>query len=320
MKYIIGIDVGGMSAKGGLFDENGTLLRTQSIKTNKQDGFEKTVEDLALLCRQLATAQGVEWQDVSRIGVGVPGLVNSKDGVVVEWGNFDWNNVPLVQRLSTYTNKQVFIGNDANVATLGETYYGVGVKYQSNVLLTLGTGIGSGFVVEGKLFEGYFGTFELGHFVLYPNGIDCVCGKKGCFEQYASATALIAQTRRAMQNDPDSALWKIVGGDSNAVDGKTVFIGVEKGDQTAKKVLAQYIDYLAQGIVHIINILHPEAVLIGGGIAGAGEVLLLPLRERIKSIGYSGATFASVKIELAKLGNQAGIYGALALAKERNKE
>lgn len=320
MQYIIGIDIGGMSAKGGLFDENGTLLLTQTIKTNKQDGFERTVKDLALLCRQLATAYGVSFDTVSGIGVAVPGLVDSKNGVVVSWGNFDWKNAPLAQSLSSYIGKKVVVGNDANLATLGEVFYGVGAKYQSNVLLTLGTGVGSGFVVDGKLFEGYGGMFELGHFVLYPNGLACACGKKGCFEQYASASALISQTKLAMQNNPNSFLWEIVDGDSNVVNGKTVFIGVERDDETAKKVLLQYIEYLAQGIVHIINILHPEAVLIGGGIAGAGEMLLQPLRERIKVIGYSGASFAPVKIELAKLGNQAGIYGALALATKLSKE
>ena len=210
MKYIIGVDVGGMSAKGGLFDENGTLLCTQTVKTKQEDGFIKTVENIAQLCKQLSVVQQIDFAQVVSIGVGVPGAVDSKNGVIINWGNFAWYNVPFAQRLSECTGKQVFIGNDANVAALGEARFGASAQYESSVLLTLGTGIGSGFVVDGRIIEGYRGTLELGHFVLYPNGYDCVCGKKGCFEKYASATALIEQTKKAMLEAPDSILWNIV--------------------------------------------------------------------------------------------------------------
>lgn len=314
MKYIIGIDVGGMSAKGGLFDENGTLLCTQTVKTQKEDGFDKTVENIAHLCKQLCAAQQIAFEQVNGIGVGVPGAVDSKKGVVIAWGNFDWHNVPFAQRLSEYTGKQVFIGNDANVAALGEASFGAGAKYESSLLLTLGTGIGSGFVFNGRVIEGYRGMFELGHFVLYPNGINCVCGKRGCFEQYASATALIAQTKEGMLKNPDSMLWDIVE-NIDVVDGKTVFLGLEKKDKTAMEIFSNYIAHLTDGIVHIINILHPEALLLGGGISNAGDTLLYPLKEQIEKIGYSGMEFAPVAIVRAKLGNNAGIYGAFVLAK-----
>lgn len=315
MKYIIGIDVGGMSAKGGLFDENGTLLCTQTVNTKKEDGFDKTVENIAQLCKQLSAIQQIGFEQVEGIGVGVPGAVDSKNGIIIAWGNFAWYNVPFAKRLSECTGKRVFIGNDANVAALGEAMFGASSQYQSSVLLTLGTGIGSGFVVDGKIIEGYRGIFELGHFVLYPNGCDCVCGKKGCFEKYASATALIEQTKNAMLKARDSILWDIVGNSIDAVDGKTLFLGLEKKDKTARKIFSNYITYLADGIIHIINVLHPEALLLGGGISNAGDALLSPLKEQIEKIGYSGMEFALVKIEIAKLGNKAGIYGAFVLAK-----
>ena len=317
-KYIIGIDLGGMSAKGAVFTQKGELLYCDKMKTNKTDGFDGTVEWLASLCKSLAKNANINFDDVEAIGVGAPGVVDSNDGVVLRWSNFDWQDAPLAKRLSELTGKQVFVANDANTAALGEAKFGATAQYQSSVLLTIGTGVGGGMVFDGKLIEGYkCAGAELGHITIREGGLPCACGRRGCYERYASATALISQSRHAMVEDLNSLMWQLVDGKIENVSGRTAFAAAKQGDATAKKVIEQFVGYLSEGIADFVNILRPEAIVLGGGIANEGEALFEPLRRAVDARTYIAMDIVPLKIVGAKLGNQAGVYGAYALATEK---
>ena len=317
MEYIIGIDLGGMSAKGGLFSENGELLTEEKVATCSEDGFEGTLEKLANLSRALVEKIGVDYADVLAIGVGSPGVVDGKEGIVLRWSNYDWNNVPFAITLSQLTGKKVYVANDANVAALGEAKFGATSQYQSSILLTIGTGIGGGIVFDGKLIEGYrCAGAELGHVTIREGGLLCACGRRGCYEKYASTTALIKQTRHAMVENLDSKMWEVADGKIENVSGRTAFMAARKGDESAKKVIEQFVGYLSEGIADFVNILRPEAIVIGGGISNEGELLFEPLRRAVDARTYIAMDIVPLKIVGAKLGNRAGIYGAYCIAKE----
>ena len=319
-KYIIGIDVGGTSAKGGLFSLDGELLYHSKIDTHKCDGVECTVSSLVAFSKFLSSQANVSYDDVIAVGMGVPGVVNSQEGVVLRWTNFDWNDAPVAKLFSEQSGKPTYIANDANVAALGEAKFGATSKYQSSILLTIGTGIGGGIVFDGKLIEGFKSAgAELGHITIREgdDGLPCACGRKGCYEKYASATALIRQTRHAMVDDLTSELWKVADGKIENVDGRTAFIAAKSGDKTAQKVIEQFVGYLSEGIADFVNILRPEAIVLGGGIANEGEPLFEPLRKAVDERTYIAMDIVPLKIVGAKLGNKAGIYGAYALAKSK---
>ena len=317
-KYIVAIDLGGMSAKGALFSTDDKIICEDRVKTCSKDGFECTVNSLAELAKTLADKAGVNFDDVLAIGAGAPGVVDIRTGVILRWSNFNWNNVPFADRLSALTGKPVFVANDANVAALGEAKFGATSKYQSSILLTIGTGVGGGIVFDGKLIEGYKSAgAELGHITIREGGLPCACGRLGCYEKYASATALILQTRRAMVEDLSSEMWVLVDGKIENVDGRTAFEGARRGDATAKKVIEQFVGYLSEGIADFVNILRPEAIVLGGGIANEGEDLFGPLRSAVDKRTYIAMDIVPLKIVGAKLGNRAGVYGGYAIAKEK---
>lgn len=317
MQYVIGIDLGGMSAKGGLFSVSGELLCEEKIKTNATDGFEGTVKLLAELSEKLTKQANVDFSAVQAIGVGAPGVVDSRRGVVLRWSNFNWQNAPLAERLQELTGKKTYIANDANIAALGESKFGATSQYQSSILLTIGTGVGGGMVFDGELIEGYQSAgAEFGHITIREGGLPCACGRRGCYEKYASASALILQTRHAMVEDLNSQMWEIAEGKIENVNGRTAFLAAKQGDKTAKRVVEQFVGYLSEGIADFVNILRPEAIVLGGGIANEGEALFEPLRRAVNERSYVAMDIVPLKIVGAKLGNKAGIYGAYALAVE----
>lgn len=316
-KYVVGIDLGGMSAKGAIFSLEGKLLAEQRVKTCAKDGFETTVNNLAGLTKALAASMGVKMEEIAAIGMGAPGVVDSAQGIVLRWSNFGWVDAPLAKALNDQTDIPVCIANDANVAALGESKFGATAQYQSSILLTIGTGVGGGMVFDGKLIEGYRSAgAELGHMTIREGGLPCACGRRGCYEKYASATALIAQTRVAMAENLGSEMWKIADGRMENVDGRTAFAAARLGDETAKRVIRQYVGYLSEGIADIVNLLRPEAIVLGGGIANEGEDLFGPLREAVDARTYIAMDIVPLKIVGAQLGNKAGVYGAYALAAE----
>ena len=314
-QYFIGIDFGGMSAKAGLFDAKAKLIAKDTVKTSKDDSYITTVTKMAQLVKKICSDNEVSLKNVVRIGLASPGVIDGKAGVVVRWGNYNWTDRPLVKDLSEKLGLEVRIVNDANAAAYGEYVFGAAKSYKNNILLTLGTGIGIGIILDGKLFEGTNGAgAEAGHMVIQAGGVPCSCGRRGCFEQYASASALIRDTKRAMFENKESMLWDLTGRDPEKVDGKTAFDAAKEGDAAAQTVIKNYIMYLGEGFVNLVNIFRPEAVILGGGVCNQGEYLLAPLRKYIAEKVYVPCDRVPLTLNRAALGNDAGIYGALACA------
>ncbi|MGN1235616.1 MAG: ROK family protein [Christensenellaceae bacterium] len=315
MTYHIGIDFGGMSAKAGLFAD-GALLAKKTAATSPLDGAERTAEIISRLAKDICIENGTRIDDVQAIGIGSPGIIDSETGTVLVWGNYHWNNIPLGEMVSRHTGKPVFITNDANAAALGEAKHGSGKAYSDSILVTLGTGVGGGIVIQGKLFEGFHGAgAEIGHMVMVKDGMPCGCGRKGCFETYASATALKRITREAMLAHPESSMHEMCSVDN--VSGKTAFEASRKGDVVAQEVVDTYIDYLSEGLADLVNVFRPAAILLGGGVSNEGENLLGPLREAVEKKIYLSSAVVPLAIVKASLGNDAGIYGAFEYALSR---
>ena len=313
MSYHIGIDLGGTFVKYGAVDENGNILKKDKIPTPLGCDYGVTVSAIASAGKGMIAGMGVP----ESVGIGCPGVIDGEHGIVVTGGNLGWENKPLAQDLGERLGLPVALCNDANAAAYGEYACGAGKAYKSIVLITLGTGVGSGVIFGGKLFTGELGAgAELGHEVIRMDGEPCACGRRGCFEAYASASALVRQTRDAMVAHPESKMWELCKGSADNADGRTAFDGMRQGDETAKEVVERYLNYLAEGIANIVNVFRPQAVLIGGGISAEGEALTLPLQEKVDSKILGRGRYAPVAIRAASLGNDAGLVGAAMLAKE----
>lgn len=308
--YNIGIDLGGTNIKVGVVDENYNIVGKSNIKTNLPRPSEEIAESIAEGVRLACADAGISVSDVNSIGIGTPGVANRNTGVVLYSCNLGFNNFELGKVLGEKLGTQIFVENDANAAAFGEVVNGAGKGYKNVVVVTLGTGVGGGIIIDGKIYTGFnFCGGELGHTVIEYNGRQCGCGRKGCFEAYSSATALINMTKEAMEANPDSEMWKIAGSIEN-VDGKTAFDGMRAGDKAAVGVVDMYINYLGCGLVNIVNTFQPELLLIGGGICKEGENLTKPLNEYIERESYCIDPNRSTKLDIAKLGNDAGIIGA----------
>lgn len=309
--FVIGVDIGGMSIKAGIVDSYGNIIFKSRIPTPKKP--EDAISGIVKQINNLISSQGLSIDNISGIGIGCPGSVNDKQGVIQYANNLEWHNVPLKAELAKYFPVKIEINNDANVATLAEVKYGVAKNYSSAIMLTLGTGVGGGIVIDNKIFSGSDGLgAELGHHTLILGGNTCTCGRKGCFEVYASATALINQTKKAMLEDKDSIMWEYSGNSIDKVDGKTAFECAKLNDSTAIKVRDKYIEYLGEGIINMLNIFRPEVIIIGGGISAQGDYLISLVKEYLKKEHY-GYACVQIDILIAKLGNDAGIIGAAAL-------
>ena len=310
--YAIGIDIGGMSIKLGVVNENGEIVCQSRFKTasTANENIEYMVDHIKSLIKQTK----IDAKEILGIGIGCPGAVTSETGVVVHLPNLNWSNVPLAKILNERIDIPIKISNDANVATLGEVIYGCAKDYSTVVMFTLGTGVGGGIVIDKKLFEGGFSRgAELGHFTLVLDGEQCTCGRKGCVECYASATALIQQTKQAMLEDKNSAMWEFVNGNIDDVDGRTAFECSKTGDETANKVVDKYICYLGESALSVFNIFRPEAFILGGGISAQGDYLIDKLKAYCEKFDYGYKDAPRTQILTAKLGNDAGIIGAAAL-------
>ncbi len=316
----LGIDLGGTNIKAGLCDPEGNILEKQSVKTGKERPYGEIIADMAALCRRVCESAGHDFGEIEGIGIGSPGTVDSRTGSIFYANNLRWHDVPVGKTLSALLDREVFVTNDANAAALGEARFGAGRAFSSSVLLTLGTGVGGGVVLDGKLFEGFRSAgAEVGHMIIRMDGESCTCGLRGCLEAYASATALIRDTRRAMDVHPESAMWKIAPS-LEAVDGRTAFAAAREGDAAAREVVQNYIHALATGIIALVNVLRPEAVIVGGGVCAEGDYLLDPLKKQVYEGIYGGDSYAPLQILRAERGNDAGLLGAAAYAKDRMTE
>lgn len=313
-KYYVGIDLGGTFIKGGIVSLLGEILVQDKAPTEREKGADGVAANIANLAKRLIEQAGLTQAEIVGLGIGVPGMIDSGRGEVVYSNNLAWEHFFIGEAVEKLTGLPVKIANDANVAALGEVKFGAAKAYQNAVMLTLGTGVGGGIVLNGKLYEGNRSAgAELGHSAIVVGGEPCTCGRKGCLEAYASATALIRDTKRAMEKDKTSKLWEI--GSLKNVTGKTPF-DYAPVDDSAKSVVENYLEALGAGIVNFANVFRPEIILLGGGVCAQGESLLMPLKAILKRDLFAGEMGPQVELKIAELGNSAGLLGAAALLME----
>lgn len=305
----IGVDLGGTNIAVGLVNSENKVVNQDSCPTGAERDYKAVIKDMAELCKKVIADGGCKVSDIEGIGIGTPGAVDSKTGTVVYANNLNWHFVPLAEELGSYfPGIPVAVENDANAAAYGE-YVVNGNNAESFVAITLGTGVGGGIVINKEIYRGFNGAGgEIGHFTLVHDGEMCTCGKKGCWESYASVTALIRQTEAAIKNDPNGAMAKHAA-ENGKVSGRTAFEAAKAGDANAKKVVDQYIAYVADGISSVINIFQPKVLVIGGGISREGDYLLQPIIEYAKKFTYCD-DIPQTEIKVATLFNDAGIIGA----------
>ncbi len=313
----LGIDLGGTNIVCAVVDdESYEMLSKAKIRTNLPRAAEEIFDDIAEICREAVKNARIDFSDIASIGLGTPGSVNAQ-GVIEYANNLQFNNVPAAQMIKDRLgeNLEVHVDNDANCAALGEAYAGCGNGAQDFVAITLGTGIGSGIIANGKIINGVnLAGGEFGHMVIVMDGEQCTCGRKGCWEAYASATALIRQTEESMKLHPDSIMHELAAKEGK-VTGRTSFDAMRMGDIAGIRVVNNYIKYVACGLINIVNALQPEIICIGGGICNENETLLKPIRNYVQAERYSIHSKLQTKIVKAQLGNDAGIIGAAILGK-----
>lgn len=316
--YYLGIDLGGTNIVAGVVDSNYKIISKSSCKTAVPRPESEICKDMSNLCFNALEKAGLSINDIEFIGIGAPGSVNKNTGIVEFSANLYFHNWKIAETMSNLTGKPVEIENDANAAAFGEYKAGAAKGYQSAIVMTLGTGIGSGIIIDGKIYTGSnFNGAEIGHMVIVHNGIECACGRHGCFERYASASGLINLTKEALlsSSTKESLMWKSIGGNIEKVSGLTPFEAMKSGDELAKSVVDKYISYLACGITNVINIFQPDIICIGGGVSKQGDFLLKPLTKIVEKERYSKHAKKQTKICTANLGNDAGIIGAAILNK-----
>lgn len=306
MKYYIGIDLGGTNIVAGVVNENYEIIAKASVKTNLPRPEKKIAADIIKVSKKAVADAGLTMEQIEWVGMGTPGIANSETGIIEYSNNLGFVNTPMVKYLEEGLGKPAFIENDANAAAYGEYVAGAAKGAKNAVCITLGTGVGGGIIIDGKIYCGSnFGGAEIGHTVISVDGPQCTCGRKGCFEVYSSATGLIRMTKEAIAENPDSMMAA-----EEKISGRTAFDYMRKGDKAAKEVVDKYIKYLAAGITNTINIFQPDILCIGGGVCNEGDPLLLPMKEIVARENYTRNSPKNAKIVIAKLGNDAGIIGA----------
>ena len=307
-----GIDLGGTTIKGALVNEDGKILRAKSVPTRGERPHREIVLDMARLVADLAQEAGLAPEEIHSVGVGSPGAIDPVGGRILFAGNFaDFRNVPMVAIMQeVLPGMKIYLENDANVAALGESLFGAGRGSQNGVMITIGTGLGGGIIIDGKIYSGaFFGGAEMGHQVLVVDGEPCTCGRKGCWEAYSSATALIRMAREEAAKRPESLLAQ----KGEGLNGKDIFDCNEAGDEAAKLALGRYCKYLAIGLVNTINVFQPEYLIIGGGPSAQGDKLLDPVMAEVRKEVFGGNLVT--KVVIAELGNDAGVIGAAMLGR-----
>jgi len=310
MAYFVGIDLGGTNIKAGIVDNEGKLLNKESIKTRAERPMEEIIRDMGELAKKVIEEAGLKKEDISAIGIGSPGTPDNEAGLLVYAGNLPFNMAPMRKIIREVIDLPVFIDNDANCAAMAEAVAGAAKGAKDSVTITLGTGVGAGVIINGAIYSGFNQAgSEFGHTVLVSGGVQCSCGRKGCFECYASASALVRITKEAAEANPDSKLNDVIR-ENGKCNGKTAFIAQRLGDKAADEVIDKYTDYLADGLANAINTFMPEVLVVGGGICNEGDPLLVPMREKTLSRPFFGPGVKKTRIALAQMGNDAGIVGA----------
>ena len=319
--YTIGIDLGGTNIAAGIVDEQYNIVVKDSVPTNAKRPADEITADMAALCRKLCEDAKISLADIEFVGMATPGTANRASGVIEYANNLPFFMYPMCEKLSGMLDgTKVLIENDANAAAKAEAMAGVAKDAKYSVMITLGTGVGGGIVLDGQVYSGFnFAGAELGHIVIEKDGRPCSCGRKGCWEAYSSATGLINMTRDKIEECRKTGratiMEKMIGGDLTHISGKTSFSAAKQGDEAGAEVVNEYIDYLACGLANIINIFQPDVLSIGGGICREGDYLLNPLNERVFKEVYTKDREPKTKLMIAALGNDAGIIGAAALGR-----
>lgn len=313
--FKIGVDLGGTNIAIGIVDRDNNIVKKGSVPTNAGRHPDGITKDIADLCMKLLEESDILPCRVELVGIASPGAIDPVNGVVSRATNLDMLDYPLVAKLKELLPiKNVKLENDANAAALGEAVAGSGKGVDKFVMVTLGTGVGGGIIIDGKIYSGFnYAGGELGHMVIEHNGRQCGCGRRGCWETYSSATGLVNMTKEYMMNNRNSLMWKMVDNDIDKVSGKTAYAAAASGDMAARAVCAEYTDYLACGLVNIINIFQPEILSIGGGVSNEGENLMAPLRELVEKLQFTSNAVVKTELKLAELKNDAGIIGAASL-------
>lgn len=314
--YYVGVDLGGTNIAVGIVDENYNLIVKDKTPTKAERGADDIIRDMAALTAALVERAGLTFDDIAAMGVAAPGAVDNAAGVVKCCNNVAMFQYPIAEKLQALIPvKRVCLANDADAAAWAEAMIGAGKGCNDLIMITLGTGVGGGIVMNGKIYAGYNNMGgEIGHMTLSYNGRPCSCGRRGCFEAYCSATALIAMTKEKIDECAAAARPTVMTemiAQRGKVSGRTAFDAMRAGDEAAREVVDAYISYLGCGITSLINIFQPRVLCIGGGICGEGEALLAPLREIVEREQYgTNAHTDKTELKIAELGNDAGIIGA----------
>ena len=313
MAYRIGIDIGGTNIACGIVDDDCRIIARSKVKTNSPRPYSEILEDIKQSVRMACAEAGLSPSGAECVGIGCPGTCNHDSGVVEYSNNLGFVNVPLRGDMESEFGIKVYLDNDANAAAFGEYCAGSAKGSRNAVVITLGTGVGSGIIIDGKLYSGSnFAGGEIGHTVIVADGLPCTCGRKGCFEAYSSATGLVRMTAEAAELNPSSLVAELIRRDGK-VSARTAYLAMKQGDPTGFAVTEQYVKYLACGITNTINIFQPDILCIGGGVCNEGDTLLLPLRARVAEQIYSRNSAKNTEIVICSLGNDAGIIGAAML-------
>lgn len=319
MKYYVGLDLGGTNIATGVVDENYNIVASHSMPTLRLRGFEEIVADMALAVTEVIEKAGLTFDDFTSIGIGAPSSINPKTKRLAFANNLRWKDVPLIEEFQKHIYKPVRLANDADCAALGEAIAGVARDYESILMITLGTGVGGGLIMNNQIFSGADGNgFEPGHTTLVLDGVPCSCSRMGCFEAYASVTALIRETIEEIAINPTTLMREICENDFRKVSGRTAFLAAKQGDEAGMRVVEKYVYYIGCGISSLVAALRPHVVLIGGGISNEGDYLLDPIRKVVGEYTYSKDTVKTPEIIKASLGNSAGIIGAAFLETQKN--
>ncbi|MDR2610125.1 MAG: ROK family protein [Clostridiales Family XIII bacterium] len=310
-RYYLGIDIGGTNTVVAVTDEAHALRSKGSFPTRPERGYDIVISEIGELSYELISGLGLKMSDIGSVGVGSPNVI---DGVVENSVNLSWVNVPLKAELERLFGIPVYVDNDANVAAFGEYIAGAAIGASSVLMVTIGTGVGGGFITDGRVYSGCNrAALEVGHMVIYQNGRPCACGRFGCFERYASATGLILTAKEYADAYMDSLLWKLCDGNPERITGKMIFEAMHEGDYAATEAVGAFIRDLSCGIINLINIFQPEVLLIGGGVAEAGDELFEPLIHRVKQEIITRDSSRNTIIKPTKLGSDAGVIGAACL-------
>ncbi len=313
MKYYLGVDLGGTNIVVGIVDENGAIVAKSSTPTSLPRPDREVVDSIIILAKKVLADNNMTLEEIEWVGVGCPGSVDLDTGIVTYSNNLNWFNTPLKNWLRAGLGKDVYLDNDANAAAYGEYFAGAAKGANISVMITLGTGVGGGIIIDGKVYRGFnYAGAELGHTVIEVGGRPCTCGRKGCFEAYSSATGLINMTKEVMYDYPDSAMHEIAS-EYGKVNGRVAFDAMRKDDIGGIVTVNNYIRYLAEGVTNIINTFQPDVFCIGGGLSNEKEYLLKPLKALVARNVYTRNSVKNTDIKIATLGGDAGLIGAAML-------